>query len=74
MSTTQPPEFPKFLVIVDGRKQYLKLGLAAQALNNGFARVEVGREVLEADFTIRPITVDERRRIDNIADEWAAAK
>ncbi len=71
-------EFPKFLVTeeIDNvvERTYLPLGQAAAKSNSYFTRVSIADEVLEADFTVRPITDEEKRSIVDLADEYDSMK
>ncbi len=66
--------YPRFLVSIGGSGEYLPLGQAARALNNGLARVVIHDTVLEEDGKIRPITARERQRINEVADRQSEDK
>lgn len=66
--------FPKYEMIINGKKKYLSLQDAGIVYDNGFVQVEIGDNVLESDFTVRNITKKEEREIANIADEYSANK
>ena len=67
-------EFPKYLMEIDGKKKFFTIRDAGVWYDNGFMRVEIGGEVLEADFSVREITKEEREKISEIADEYSASK
>jgi hypothetical protein len=67
-------DFPKYMIITDGKRQWLPLRQAGVAWDNGWARVEMGSFVLEADGSERPITDSERAEIQDIADDYSASK
>lgn len=67
-------DYPKYLIITNGRRQWLPLRQAGIAWDNGWAKVEMGSFVLEADGTERPITAAEQVQIQDIADDYSASK
>lgn len=67
-------EFPRFRLTVEGRSQFVPIRQAAIAMNSWFNRVQVGDDVLESDFTVRPITAGEKQEMNYILDEYAASQ
>lgn len=69
-------EFPKFLTqsAVNKQKQFVNLQIAANRQRDWFAPWDVLDDVLEEDGTVRPITQEEARAINDLADEIDASK
>ena len=66
--------FPKYLMKIDGKRQFLSLGQAATAYDCGFARVSFGHYVLHEDYTVVPMSEKDKSCISNAADEYSANK
>ncbi len=66
--------FPRYLMIVDGKRRWLPLGDAGVVYDSGWVSVNIGGKVCEADGTERDITDAERNRISVIADEHSGNK
>jgi len=71
---SQEDEFPKYLMKMDGNREFMNLWQAGKAYDNGFARVSFGRYVLNEDFSIRPMTDEDRALISSVADEHSGNK
>lgn len=67
-------EFPKYLMVVDGKQKFLSFHEASVAYDSGWARVEFGHLVLESDFSVRDMTDAERAKLSEAADEYGASK
>lgn len=67
-------EFPKYLMKVNGQRQFLTLKEAAVAYDSGFFPVEFSRYVLDETFSVRKMTDDDRQAISNAADEYSFNK
>lgn len=68
------PEETQFMLLTNGHPRFYTLKEAAPAYDNGHDRVEFGHWALEPDFTLRPMTDDEKRAISEAADEYSANK
>jgi hypothetical protein len=75
-NTDQPQtgEFPKFAITVDGRTSAMPLAQAAGAYASLYSNVSIAGSVYEADGTIRHITIEERQKIVQLADQIDASK
>jgi hypothetical protein len=67
-------DFPKYLMKVDGKRHFLNLAEAARAYDNGLVTVDFGRYVLHHDYSVDKMTADDRRKISDAADRYAASK
>ena len=67
-------EFPKVGLIVEGKKKFYPLREAIPLWDSGFLRVEDSAEVLEGDFSVRPMTEEENRDFQARTDEFSASK
>ena len=74
MSDTVASEFPMYLMRVDNVRRFMPIGRAGAVFDSGLQNVEIDGQVLESDFTIRPITDTERLKIRDIADACSASK
>ncbi len=68
------PNFPRYLVDIGGERKFLSIQEAGIWYDCGHVRVEICGEVIEADFSVREITKEERERICEIADEYSGNK
>ena len=71
MSTESTPEelFPKFLMKIGGEYKFLSPGKCREAFKDPDALVEVVGNALEADFSVRKISPEERSSIFEGAKE-----
>ncbi len=69
-------EWPKYLVIYDGGKlkRFHRLTQAAVDFDSGMIRVEIGDDVLEADFSLRPMTKEETSFLNMATDDYSDSK
>jgi hypothetical protein len=73
-------EFPKYMVKVSesksgfSRRSFQDMSQAAAHFTSGSSQVEIGRRVLEDDYSLRPIVDAERHLISEIADMIEASK
>lgn len=67
-------EFPKFQIIIDNVEHWLPLGTAGRELNSYWCPVRIGSKALEATGVTREITIEERNKMIDIADEFDANK
>lgn len=74
-------EFPKYLVTTSvpgsgqrANQNYVTIGEAGRIFDSGFMKVDIGKEVLEPDFSLRPITSEEEALISSLADDHSASK
>ena len=58
----------------NGKQKYLSLGEAGVAFDNGHAQVEICDNALESDFSVRPITPEEKHQISEAADKHSESK
>jgi len=75
----EKPKFPRYLMSItmaDGHRErrFVPLREAGVTFDSGWARVEIVGLVLEADFSVRDVTPDERSRISEIAEEYSSSK
>lgn len=73
-SVTQEQDFPRFLMRIGEEMKFLPMHEAGVMFDSGWVRVEIGGIVLNADYSARIITLDERDEISRIADEHSANK
>lgn len=66
--------WPRYNMIIDGAPRWLSLRDAGIAYDSGHCSISIGGLVLEENGSTRDITMDERRRISDIADDWSASK
>jgi len=64
---------PRYQMIVDGNEEWHSIRDAGIVYDSGWVSVSIGEKVKELDI-VRPITVEECRRIADIADEYSANK
>lgn len=67
-------EFPKYEMIINGRREFLRRSEAVRAYDNGFVKVAFGSLVLNEDFSTRPLTDADKAIISDAADEYSASK
>jgi hypothetical protein len=67
-------EFPKYLMRIDNQKRFLSFGDAVLAHNSNMSDVEIGEYVLLSDYTVRPITAEDRGAISKASDDISASK
>jgi hypothetical protein len=66
--------WPKYLMKINGRRQFLTLGEAGRAYDNGMVSVEFGRYVLSEDFSVVPMNDTDRKEISDAADRYSESK
>ena len=66
--------FPKYLMKIDGQRKFLSLSEAGRAYDSGFTKVDFGRYILNADFTVRPMEESDRVNISEAADKHSESK
>ena len=71
---SQSNEFPKYLMKINGERKFLSLRDAYVAYDSGFTHVEFGRYVLNEDFSVRKMTIEDTSKISNAADKYGASK
>lgn len=81
MNTCKFPErhrvsryWPKYEIVTNGISEFLPLGQAGVAYDNGWAPVEMGSRVEQPDGVYRPMTVEDRRKIVEVADDYSGSK
>ncbi len=67
-------DFSKIGLIIEGTKKFYPLREAIPLWDSGWVRVEDTGELLEADFTVRPMTQEEDRAFQERTDEYSARK
>lgn len=67
-------KYPLYEMWIEGKKEYLSLGRAGSAYNNGFVAVEIGEWVLYAEGRTRRMTDDDRAAISDMADDISDSK
>ena len=67
-------EFPLYLMTEDGKSKFMPLRKAGVLADSMYSRVEIGKLVLEADFSVRKITEEEHDKIVEIADRHSDSK
>jgi hypothetical protein len=67
-------EFPLYLMTEDGKSKFMPLRQAGALADSMFSRVEIGKLVLESDFSVRKITDREHSQIVEIADRHSDSK
>lgn len=67
-------DFPKVGLIVDGKKEFYPLKEAVPLWDSMFLKVEDSGEVLEHDFRVRAMTVEENKAFQARVDEYSASK
>ncbi len=67
-------EFPKYLMKIDGQRKFLTFHEAAAAYDSGSARVKFGRYVLNADYSARKMTPEDKDRISRAAEAQSSSK
>ena len=68
------PEFPLYLMVVDGQERFMPLQEAGATYDSGWAQVDIGGKVLEAGYRVRNITREEEAEISRIADAHSESK
>ena len=66
--------FPKYEMIINGRREFLCRHEAARAYDSGFVKVSFGSLVMSEDFSTRPLTDADKATISDAADEYSASK
>ena len=66
----QDPEFPRYLLVVNGRSVFYTLHDACVIIESGFGGVTIGNFVLYADFTACPMTTEEKRKLTEEATRY----
>jgi len=67
-------DFPKYLMVIDGKLHFVPFREAYVAYDNGFVPVEFGQYVLNHDFSVREMTEEDKSKISDAADEYSASK
>ena len=67
-------EFPKYLMKIDGQRRFLTFHEAAADYDSGSHQVEFGCYVLDADFSVREMTQEDREGISRAADDHSSSK
>jgi hypothetical protein len=74
-------QFPKYMMVTgtrgEGRsrkREFLTISEAGQLFDCGSMQVEIGRHVLEEDFSVRPVSNSEKNLISQIADKYSESK
>lgn len=67
-------DFPLYLLVVDGKKQFVPIAEAGRLFDSGWQKVDTGGLMLEKDFSVRPMTQEEERQVSTAADEYSASK
>jgi hypothetical protein len=67
-------KYPLFLMYVDGEGKFYEKYRAGALLDSWFAKVEPGNLVLNEDLTVRNITKEESRELDEISDRVSESK
>ena len=67
-------DFPKYLIKINGDLRFLPFREAYVTYDSGYAKVELGRYVLNEDFSVREMTDEDRSMISAAADEYSASK
>lgn len=70
----QPAEFPKYLMIINGKKKFLNLKDAAEVNDAGFGRIEFGEYVLAENFIPSEMTDEHKTLIRNFGDRLHVKK
>lgn len=68
------PQFPKYLLKVNGKRVFYNFSDAVVLLDSGFENVEFGRYVLNADFSVSLMTKGDREKLLKAADEYGFSK
>ncbi len=72
--TDNNSEFPKYQINIGGQEHWLPRREAGIELNSHYRPVSLGSKALEESGITRDITCEERDQMNDIADEWDAAK
>ena len=67
-------EFPRYEMIINGRREFLRRSEAVRAYDSGFVKVSFGSLVMNEDFSTRPLTDADKTIISDVADEYSASK
>jgi len=70
----QNPEFPRYLLVVNGRSVFYTLHDACVIIESGFDGVTIGDLVLNADFTACPMTKEDKRKVIEEAERYGLKK
>ena len=68
------PMFPKYLMKINGERKFMTFQEAYRAYDFNFAAVDFGRYVLNADFSVRKMTDEDKENISKAADEYSESK
>lgn len=67
-------DFPRYEMIINGKREFLRFAEAVRAYDTGFVRVEFGELIMQSDFSTRPMTDAEKVAISDAAEEYSASK
>jgi hypothetical protein len=67
-------KFPKYLMKINGQRKFLSFERAYVMFDSGSDQVEFGRYVLEADFSVRKMTDEDREAISEAAERYSDSK
>jgi hypothetical protein len=73
-SVDPPVRFPLYLMKINEEQKFLSMQQAGVIYDSGWDKVEIVGLVLEANFSVRPITAEERNQIREIADKYSSSK
>ncbi len=65
----KPAEFPKCLMIINGRMKFLSVKEASEAYNSGFGHVEFGEYVLAEDMSVSVMQDEYKKFVADYADK-----
>ena len=71
---SEPTDFPKYLMKINGNRKFLTFHEAYVAYDSGSANVEFGRYVLSEDGSVRAMTDEDKSKISEAADKYSASK
>ncbi len=71
---SEPRQFPKYLMKIDGERKFLSFRDACVAYGSGLVKVEFGRYVLNEDFSAREMTEQDKLEIERAADKYSSGK
>lgn len=67
----QPSDFPRYEIVIDGGSKYLSLACSAEALYESLGAqslASIGKLVLEANHSFRPMTETEKLQLHAFTD------
>ena len=67
-------DFPKYLMKVDGERKFFNFREAYVMYDSGSINVEFCRYVLNADFSVRKMTNEDKAKISEAADKYGEGK